>query len=383
MSKPSLSSRRPGWVVLLAVAGAVLGGALAVQVGRRTRAGRRALPDPAAREVVAPAGPVPAGRPQSLVPMAVGAAIVVVLAVAVAAVTRPSAVDGAAAQHATEPASAGVASPAPRPMSLADCQAAIAAPTNSGPPCGYPPAGMGPPFDEPQADPSDPAYAGAALPVGLTSGGRACATGPNRPTLDTVRPTLATSFAGAPGLPYLEATFQITGVDGPTAHDLNLAGTAGGHGQTAALEFWRMEPLTHGESYRWRVRGTPPTIKAGGWSLWCEFTIAMTTSDDLNLDEDREYTVALPAAKWREMLKVLGPVETYSAQAPIADAVKAAPGAASRVPATLRGSGWRSVVADLTSRASEHDAEAEWNLADLLSTSLDGPSHVTMGFPRT
>ena len=388
---PSPSPRRSGWVVLLAVAGAVLGATFAVRASKRTRAGRRALPDPAGQGAVAPVSPAGTSDPsQSLIWMAVGAAIIVVLALATAVVTRPSDVGRTAIPRgaltpglsAVSLADVGDASPMPGRMSLADCQAAIAV----GLPCGYPPAGMGPPVDEPSADPSDPRYAGAALPIGLTSGGRACATGPDRPTLDTVRPVLSASFAGAPGLQRVESTFQLRGVDGPMPHD-DLAGN-GPPVQTATLDFTRLEPLTHGESYRWRVRGTPPSIAGGGWSQWCEFTIAMITPDDLDLDDGDEYTIVLPAVKWREILKVLGPVERYdngdrSTHAPIGDAVKIASPSASRVPVTLSGRAWSAVVNGLAYWASEDEAPAVWGLADLVSTGLGGSSHVTMGFPRT
>jgi len=393
---PSPAPRRSGWVVLLAVAGAVLGAAFAVRASKRTRADRRALPDPDGQGAVAPARPAPASPAgKSLIWMAVGAAIIVVLALATAVVTRPSDVGRTAIPHGALTArlstdmlssgrrpglsavgltDAGDASAVPGPMSLADCQAAIAA----GLPCGYPPAGMGLSVDEPWADPSDPRYAGAALPIGLTSGGRACATGPDRPTLDTVRPVLSASFAGAPGLQRVESTFQLRGVDGPMPHD-DLAGN-GPPGLTAALDFTRLEPLTHGESYRWRVRGTPPSIAAGGWSQWCEFTIAMITPDDLDLDDGDAYTVVLPAAKWREILKVLGDQSTH---APIGEAVKVAAPGARRVPVTLSGLAWSAVVNGLAYWAAEDDAPAVWSLADLVSTGLGGSPHVTMGFPRT
>lgn len=361
--------RRSGWVVLLAVAGVVLGGAFAVRVTKRKPPAQPAPPAPAPKQATPP------DPSRSLARMAVGAGIAVVLALTIVVATRPSEVDRTASPAAT---TAG-------PMPLAECQAAVAARPNpsAGFTCGYTTESD----DGAAADPRDPRYAGAALPVGLSTDGLACVTGPDRPILDTVHPVLSASFTAAPGLRHVAPTFQLRGVFGRTDRDMDHSGDFVPAAEAATLKIVLYGRLEHGVSYRWRIRGTPAYIPAGGWSPWCEFTIATTTPDDLGVDDGREYPVALPGAKWREMLAVLGPVETHpsgdkSAHAPIADAVKTALPPARRVAVTLTGRQWKSVANDLAYWASEKDAPAYWNLADQLSAALGGPPMLTMGFPR-
>lgn len=110
MTTPRLPSRRSGWAVLLAVAGVVVGGAFAVRLGKRKRAAGPAAPS--ARTGMAPARPVapgssPADPSRSLVRMAVGAGIVVVLALFVVVATRPSDVGETATPHSVVTASPG------------------------------------------------------------------------------------------------------------------------------------------------------------------------------------------------------------------------------------------------------------------------------------
>jgi hypothetical protein len=95
VTTPHLPSRRSGWAVLLAVAGVVVGGAFAVRLRKRKRAGRPAPPGPPSPVVMAPARPVAPGSSspdpsQSLVRMAIGGGIVVVLALVIVVATRPS-----------------------------------------------------------------------------------------------------------------------------------------------------------------------------------------------------------------------------------------------------------------------------------------------------
>ena len=242
------------------------------------------------------------------------------------------------------------------------------------------------------ARPSDAEPAAAPPPVStpaqatnLSTDGSACVTGPDRPVLDTAYPILSASFTGAPGQQNAPSTFQIRGLTRATDQDVDLAGEPAG--RTASLDFHRLGPLAHGASYRWRVRGAPePDPGGAGWSSWCEFTIPATTPDALDLDDGRTYTVVLPTARWQAMLQVLGPVSVYvngdrSAHAPIEDAVKSASPSAPGVPVTLNGSRWKLVANDLAYTASERDGSS-WDLVDLLSTALDGPARLTMGFSR-
>jgi hypothetical protein len=239
---------------------------------------------------------------------------------------------------AQPPVSGPSSGPMPTPLSPADCQAVIAEQPSLTPSmiCGYE-TGMRRRYAEPSADPNDPRYAGAALPTGLSTDGRICVAGSQRPVLDTVRPVLSASLTAVPGLRRIESTFQVTGVYGRTVDDLEVAGDYGDP-LKATLEFMRHSPLKHGESYRWRVRGTPPAVGGAGWSPWCEFTIPEKTPDDLGLDDDRTYRATLTAAEWRQVMAVFA--------------------------------------------GSEDDDPATWRLADLVSAALGGPDPVTSGHPR-
>ncbi len=315
--------------------------------------------------------------------MAAGAGIVVVLAIFTVIVTRPS---GSGSRVTARPspypaASRALISERLRPLSLGECQAAIADQLDpiGQQACGYETAGLDRLYDEPSADPADPRYAGAALPTGLSTDGRNCVAGPGRPVLDTVRPTLSASFTAVPGLRRIGSTFQITGVYGRTAEDQQLPGDPGDP-LTATMDFRWGKPLRHGESYRWRVRGTPPAVGAAGWSPWCEFTIPESTPDDLGLDDDRDYRAVLTAAEW---LKILNVVPVSAPYVPIDTAAKAATSPATQVPVTLTGRAWFLLVNDLAYQASDNDDQAIWKLADLLSSALGGPDRPTMGHPRT
>ncbi|MCM4078807.1 hypothetical protein [Paractinoplanes hotanensis] len=83
--------------------------------------------------------------------------------------------------------------------------------------------------------------------------------------------------------------------------------------------------MKHGQSYRWRARGTPPTVGAAGWSPWCEFTIPEKAPDDLGLDDSRNFRATLTAAEWRQVLAVFADTEDdAAARASIETATKAA-----------------------------------------------------------
>ncbi|MEV4639323.1 hypothetical protein AB0J80_18410 [Actinoplanes sp. NPDC049548] len=286
--------------------------------------------------------------------MAVGAAVLVLLALATAVATRPSDTN-----EATRPSDSNGTAISLWPL-------------------------------RPSASPSgDQADAGASLPSGLTTSGRFCQTGINRPDLDTVFPVLSAAVTPAPGM-QSEFSFQLRGMSGLTAQqDTDLVGQLNPATGTAVLDFKRVgAKLLHGESYRWRVRDRSPSVQADGWSQWCEFAIATQTPDDLGLADERQYKVVLPAARWREILKVLGPVETYvngekSIHAPIEKAAKTASSPTRRVPVTLSGRYWSDVVSGLAYWASQRADGSYWALADLLSDILGGPVYVTMGFPRT
>ncbi|WP_433612124.1 hypothetical protein ACQP2P_00370 [Dactylosporangium sp. CA-139114] len=270
----------------------------------------------------APPPPAPVSAPteseasRTLTRMAAGAAGVLVLALGTAIAVRPT--DGSPAEAAWRPSG----------ITLAECQARIAAPANvlSGQEtCDYPQEERDRAAGAPAADPKDPVYAGVVLAVGLQSDNRGCATGANRPVVTTVYPVLSATVPAAPGVPHVETAFQLQGLDGPIPQEGEQFGGDGNWPEhTTALPIERIGPLGHGVSYRWRVRATPPKVAAAGWSRWCEFTVARA---DLRLDEYHTYRVTLPAETWRGILDALGPalphVNGYSPpHGPIESAVR-------------------------------------------------------------
>ncbi len=387
---------RRGWQILLAVG-------VAVGAGLITRARRRPAPPdlvrPSSPPAAMPAPPPTSTASRSLVRMGVGAGIVVVLALITAVLIRPrdtaSTADPYSADLTPAPGASGAPMPIDQssPMPLAQCQAAVAewGGVSTRLNCGYETTGAGLPglwTDEPGADPDDPQYAGAALPTDLSTDGQACVTGAGRPVVDTVRPTFSASFTGGAGLLRLESTFQLTGVAGPDSQSLETSGDPGPPGAAASLTLSSQRPpLQHGESYKWRVRATPRTINARGWSSWCEFTVAETTPDDLGLDDFRNYRVELPTAKWREIVAALKPAvpdaaDVASTFAPIEDALKAAPPKAAELSVLLNGRRWGELEKEICARAYDDDNPAIWKLADLVSAALGGPERPTMGYER-
>ncbi|GAA3205120.1 hypothetical protein GCM10010532_026630 [Dactylosporangium siamense] len=379
--------RRSHWMALLAVTGAVAGGAYAAARKVRTRQFvppaaaptdpplhvRSPSADPPTAMTPSAAGPFADEPPtvgpltaepstvdrqarRSLVPMAVGGAVAVVLALAVAVAARPS--DPGRTATPKHPA------------------------TPQHPPAPRQPAAT------PQPGAGLPRAATAAQPVGLSTAGGGCVTGPDRPVLDTVHPTLSASFTGVPAEQYVQPTFQLRRDTDAVDPAGTLPGEPVAAGRTSTLDLRRHTTLAHGVTYRWRVRGTPDLNPGddAGWSSWCEFTVAATAPDALDLDDGRTYTVTLPTARWQAILRVLGPVPPSPGgdrpeQAPIEDAVRrAAPGTA-QAPVTMTGSRWKLIANDLASLTSSGDGST-WDLVDILSTALGGPPRLTMGFPR-
>jgi hypothetical protein len=337
MTRAVMTPRRLRWLALLTVTG-VVAGAYAARRSKSTPVPAEPVPALPLAPPAPPPGPSAASR--SLVRMAAGGGIAVLLAVAVAVAARPP----------DDPA------PEPVPADLI----------------------LGSSFL------GDIKGATLAEPINLSTGGRPCLTGAERPVLDTVYPALSASFTGAARRQYVEPAFQVEHLPGFAVQDGESAGDPVAVGETATLDLRRRGPLTLGASYRWRVRGAPAqTPGDDGWSPWCEFTIAASTPDGLALDEGRTYTVALSTANWQAILRVLGPVEVYagggkSVHAPIEDAAKTA---AAQAPVAMDGSRWKLVVSDLASLAADRDPAA-WSLVDLLSTALGGPPRLTMGYPR-
>ncbi|BCJ48018.1 hypothetical protein GCM10010168_23770 [Actinoplanes ianthinogenes] len=86
---PPTRRSRPGWPILLAVAGLVLGGGIAVRLTRR-RPTNSPAPAPIPVLPPRPAGTSAADPSRQLTRMAIGGAIAVVLAITIAVATRPA-----------------------------------------------------------------------------------------------------------------------------------------------------------------------------------------------------------------------------------------------------------------------------------------------------
>jgi hypothetical protein len=109
---------------------------------------------------------------------------------------------------------------------------------------------------------------------------------------------------------------------------------------------------------------------------WCEFGIAKTTLDSFDLALDRAYTPSLPPSKWQKVADALGGrfwVIRETGGKP----------SAGEVPVSLPGHSWEMVLELMAEQASAMNDSELWELVDTLSAKLDGPSHPTMGFPRS
>jgi hypothetical protein len=293
----------------------------------------------------------------------------------------------------------------------------------------------------PAAEPSlpmtlSPGLVQVPVPTALATDGRpGCVTGPGRPVVATTMPTLSVTFAGVPLALPVQATFEYE----PLRRSEGVV-TASGWATAAALPATLdISPgeFRPGESYRWRVRGTPDHAIVPGWSPWCEFTVAADVPDlrgveadidavlALELYPDRRYAVTLTARQWRTVLEAVD-VEGDAARAMAvritvtgaepgeldpdrADALRrwerivaavrkqlrdGAP--ARRVAVTLTGGQWASVAAELASWANladevaaeatepdiPPDGSAYWAVLDAVSARLGGPSRPGLSYRR-
>ncbi|WP_143134143.1 hypothetical protein [Actinoplanes philippinensis] len=380
--RPPRSVRR---VALLAVAGAAVAGAVAVYADRRLRT---VAPPPSPIEPL-PGDPPPApGRASARIRVVAGA-VVAVVAMAVVALTVVVAARTARSE-ATATAAAVTAGPAETtPMPLVTCQFTIATQTDPSVPvtCGYETAGTRSPIHEPAADLTDSRFFGAALPDTLAVNGAACPDGMTPLLVESAYPKLAATFVRIPGLRSVEPTFQLRRRYPDESLALERAHSPVSAGQAAELDLRMVQRLVQGETYEWRVKGTPQSVAGGDWSPWCGFTIAEKTSDHLGLDDTRDYTVTRSAAVWRTVLEALGPVETEAGKgmairASIATAMAGASKADDLVPVRLTGDDWSRVVGGLARRASADGSPGHWAVVDDISFALGGHPHPTMGFPR-
>lgn len=193
---------------------------------------------------------------------------------------------------------------------------------------------------EPPVPVDAPEPSAVVVAESLASDGVPCASGTARPVLNTVRPVLtARMTASAP------ANFEIKKENdvGSVSYDAGDMAAECGYVTLYLRGAWRLQP---GESYRWRVHGTA----ANEWSPWCEFTIAATTLDSLNLDEDRLLTAGLPPSRWRAIAAVLGPGWPHG-DTPLFWSIQEAGGrvSAGEVPVSLRGWDWETVIEPFSS----------------------------------
>ncbi|MCA2215953.1 hypothetical protein [Jidongwangia harbinensis] len=195
-----------------------------------------------------------------------------------------------------------------------DCVVVRAA-QRAGSPTGFSVVSPSDPLTEPLPVALSPGLLRVPEPAALATGGRAgCVTGPGRPVVATTTPTLSVTFAAVPPALPVDATFQYEPLRGSDGVVVASGVTTTAAALPATLDF-EGDPLGPGESYRWRVRGTPAGAIVPGWSPWCEFTVAADVPDlrglgadadavrELGLDPARRYTVTLTLRQWRAVRK--------------------------------------------------------------------------------
>jgi len=256
-------------------------------------------------------------------------------------------------------------------------------------------------------------------PVGLATDGRpGCVRGPGRPVVGTTGPAMSAVFTTAPS----DVTFEYEYLDG-TETVTASPGAAVVPGRPVVLGN-DPDSFGPGESYRWRVRGTPRAATEPGWSDWCEFTVAAGLPDlreaedadavrELGLHPDRRYAVRLTVRQWRTVLDAftdsreaavadspdLGEAEAAAARRlrQIAAAVRRQVGDPAGTPTrrrtvTLTGDEWAGLASEmagwaviLDQAAAEEDpgtapdGTATRAVVDLISRRLGGPPHPSLG----
>ncbi|GIF17512.1 hypothetical protein BJ973_009523 [Actinoplanes tereljensis] len=263
-----------------------------------------------------------------------------------------------------------------------------------------PATAMAPAFDVPILPPLT-----VPVPVHLATGTTAgCVTGAARPVVGTTTTlTLSATFEGPGGAQPLfeyrttaepDSTYTSTSIDGP---------------DVATLDFEPGE-LTPGETYQWRVRGTPDETLAG-WSGWCEFAVAADAPDLRELDPteidalaqlkirpERDYTVKLTPAQWRTALEMYDTDDAVVVDEPTEDdqdydrLVAAVRRQAPTSRVTLTGAQWAALSVQLAEWATivdesalevepeyQVDGTAHRAVLGRISTQLGGPAHPNFG----
>ncbi|SNY42621.1 hypothetical protein [Paractinoplanes atraurantiacus] len=246
-----------------------------------------------------------------------------------------------------------------------------------------------------------------------TNGVPGCVRGEGRPIVGTTTPTLSAVFA-VEGKEPTEVIFEQQRF-GDT--ESTISTTSGMPGQPVVLEAgdWGLGP---GESYRWRVRGTPWDAAVPGWSQWCEFTVEAGLVDlrdatdvdavrELRVAPKRRYTVKLTERQWRLVLDALAPMDEGVAvvggpgemETEEDDRLRTISGTIRRgLPSrtvTLTGDQWATAAAQTAGMAQiydqlreeepdvyESDGSAYWKAVDRISAQLGGPAHPGLGADR-
>lgn len=345
-------------MALIAVTGVVMGGAYAARRRQRQRDDRRPetvetpAPQPADEPVAEDPVPPPAvSRP----PVRPGFILALLAVLALAAGTAMHLSDP---EPTALPGHTAVPDSPPRMDSPLDTLRRIT-PVHPGYPVEVRRTGEPDPGETPQP----PAV---VYPGSLTVGGMACAPGAARPVLDTVRPELSARMTGSGPV-----GVELTKEDATELVAVNRDDLMIGDGYVTQ-HLYGSYRLERGESYRWRIRAEAAT---GEWSPWCAFSIATSTVDSLNLDDDRRYSAGLPPATWQAVSAVLDgrfwDIQEAGWRVSAGD-----------VPVSMEGRHWDLVIESMAEQASAlNDAEL-WRLTDTLSVKLGGPARATMGFTR-
>jgi hypothetical protein len=344
------SSRRSGWLTLLAATGAVLGVAYAVHRHRQRRgdqypeATRRSRPQPATEPVAVtppddPAVPRPRFRPAFVL------ALLLVLAVAAVTAIHLSGTDSTALPNRrlrTE-------SPATHPGDVVLPLHLETASRTEWPV----------PTEAPRPSP-------AVVPDSFRADGRTCGSGEARPVLDTMHPVLAVRLT-TPAPDRLQL-FKKSGDFFEYVYVNSSDLTTNEHGD---VTLYPRLGLERGELYRWELYTT-----TSEQSPWCEFRIAALAPASPGLQSSFR-TARLSPSKWRRIRAVL---DNPSAYRPIYEASRRV--SKSDVAAKMQTQKWETVIELMAERASATDDLKLWRLVDTLSVKLGGPPYPTMGFTR-
>ncbi|MCU7729054.1 putative Ig domain-containing protein [Actinoplanes sp. KI2] len=159
-----------------------------------------------------------------------------------------------------------------------------------------------------------------------------CATGADRPSVDTTTPQLRATYTGG-STPTVAATFEWWAVDG-TAPIGSATSDPVKPGTTAAVDV-PAKQLAGDNAYKWRVRAGQGN-DATSWSSWCEFTVkvAAAVPPALTLNEPgaQRATAGSPVSLLPEATGGTAPYTWTATGLPAGLSIAAATGEISGVP---------------------------------------------------